>query len=75
VAPYDGQALEVSGGRTMDEQNEKWNAEGMRSDRGNQEPSTPMRAAWIALAIVIVGILIFVIVASIIVANLGDPTF
>jgi hypothetical protein len=29
----------------MDEQNEKWNAEGMRSDRSNPEPSTPTRAA------------------------------
>lgn len=62
----------------MDEQNEKWNAEGMRSDRTNPELSTPMRAAQTALVIVSVGILILIILAilaSIMLANLGDPTF
>jgi len=41
------------------------------------EPSTPMRAGQIALVIVIVGILILItlaVLASIIVANLGEPT-
>jgi hypothetical protein len=39
-------ASEQSGTRrTMNGQNEKWNAEGMRSDRSNPEPSTPTRAA------------------------------
>jgi uncharacterized integral membrane protein len=50
----------------------------MRSDRTNPELSTPMPAAQTALVIVSVGILILIILAilaSIILANLGDPTF